>query len=299
MCGRLWWATLLVAISILAPACALFTPRIEDPVITDNLGPQFGYSIASTLATTADRRIVLVRTRVSPDSKQQPGTFCAEPSPDAAENIASRVATAIEASVKTVKAEGEAKLDVARELATSFESLFHRTQGLQFYRDSLFNLCQALLNDTLTRDEYVAHLKEVRTIATTLIGQELQLTGGKVGGPRQGRRAQLSAVDDLDATGDQPMKSERIRAARLIGAFKEAKEKAKTGEAKIRLAQLHELLTRNINESDGTKRTLTETEMLAVLDRIRPLAKADQQGKLAVPADLKGLNRDQFEQLFF
>jgi hypothetical protein len=290
---------LLVAVSILVSGCALFTPRIEDPVITDNLGPQFGYSIASSLATTADRRIVLVRTRTSPDGVGKAGTFCAEPSPDAAENIASKVATAIEASVKTVKAEGEGKIDFARELATSFESLFHRTQGLQFYRDSLFNLCQGLLNATLTPEQYIDHLREVRALATKLIAEELQLTGGKVGGPRPGRRAVLSGAEDLDGAGDQPVRSDRTRALRLVDAFKEAKEKNQPAEAKVRLAQLHDLLHRNLNETDAAKRTLSDSALVAVLDRVRPLAKADQQTKLAVPADVKGLTRDQFEALFF
>ena len=77
------------------------------------------------------------------------------------------------------------------------------------------------------------------------------------------------------------------------------KEAGNADEAKVKLAQLHDVLGRNVNESDVKKRTLTDDDMQRVVDRVRPLAKTDQQKKLALPADIKDLNRDQFEQLFF
>jgi hypothetical protein len=81
--------------------------------------------------------------------------------------------------------------------------------------------------------------------------------------------------------------------------FKRAKDGGKPEGAKVKLAQLHDVLSRNVNESDTTKRTLTDDDVRIVLDRVRPLAKETQQKMLAVPADVKGLNREQFEQLFF
>lgn len=291
---------LLLLVCLALPGCAAFTPPIEHPVITDNLGPYFGYSIASTLATTADRRIVLVRTRRSPDGGVgTPGHFCAEPPPDAAENIASKVAAALEASVKTVKAEGAGTFDFARELATTVQSLFHRTQGLQLFRDGAFSLCQALMNESITREEYVKQLTELRLHAVTLIENELALTGGFPGGSPPAERAMLGADGAGDRAQAASPKSERLAALRLVTEFKLPKEAGKSDIAKVKLAQLHDVLSRNATEGDATKRTLTDDDMRLVLDRLRPLAREDQQKKLAVPADMKGLSREQFEQLFF
>jgi len=268
-------------------------------VITDNLGPSFGQTIASTLATTADRRIVLVRTRATAGGVGKAGHFCAEPPPDAAENIASKVAAALEASVKTLKAEGEAKLDLARQLATTVQALFHRTQGLQLYRDGSYNLCQALLNDTITKDKYVAELEELRKTARSLIEHELTLTGGLVGGPPPSERPTLEPNRAGERPAGSSAKSERLTALRLVEELKVVKEEGNANEAKVKLAQLHDVLGRNVNESDVKKRTLTDEDMRTVVDRVRPLAKKDQQKKLALPVDIKEFNRDQFEQLFF
>jgi hypothetical protein len=81
---------------VVLSGCALVGSRKENPVIEDRVG-LWGNEPLGTLATTAERRIVLVRLN---DGANSIGRVCAEPPPDAAENIAAQLTTAIEAAFK-------------------------------------------------------------------------------------------------------------------------------------------------------------------------------------------------------
>lgn len=72
-------------LAVACSGCSLFTPPIEKPIISDNLGITgvFKPYAYETLATTADRRVILVK----PDTAM----FCAEPSPDAIVTLASSI----------------------------------------------------------------------------------------------------------------------------------------------------------------------------------------------------------------
>jgi len=137
----------------------------SNPVIEDKIGGLIG-----TLATTAERRIVLV-----PYDGENKGKFCAEPSPDTAEALASTFSAALDASA-SVQGKGQASLkaELAKSLLTSVAALTKRSQGLQFFRDGMFALCQSRMNNFIDNKGYLEQLILLRTVSQTMIMKELE-----------------------------------------------------------------------------------------------------------------------------
>jgi hypothetical protein len=144
----------------------MFTSPKEQPVIEDRAHNWFGIGKVGVLSTTAERREVIFK---FPDNK-----FCAEPPPDVAEALSSSLILLAKGSAtdKTT-AEVSARLEAAKTLATSVRTLFRRSQGAQFLRDGLFNLCQAYLNHVIKEDQYVAMYQELLRISQRLVEKEL------------------------------------------------------------------------------------------------------------------------------
>jgi hypothetical protein len=253
-----------------------------------------------TLATTAERRIVLAR--VDPENKETFGRFCSEPPPDAAENIANNLTLAVQAAVKTPETEGSGRLELAKQLATTVQSLFHRSQGLQLYRDGLYNLCIAWMNGVLkTQADFTTRADALLTSAQTLITTELNNTNGVIGGPPPVPGPQITVVGDGSTViGGKPrMESDRIRAHTLVNDYERVKKDfEKTGRtdqqkaedmarAKVTLIQLHEILVlRNRDNPDLSTQTLSDEDMRGVLGRLVGLAKTACKDQLAIPAKL-------------
>lgn len=154
----------LVLVPVIATslvACSAFTPPKEKPVIEDSVGSRIG-----TLATTAERRMVLVHFKND--------HVCAESSPDVAEAINSSIRAAAEASVKSTGAD-EAKVsgEIAKQLATSINTLFVRTQGLQLFRDGSFTLCQARMNGDIEKATFASKFDALLDRAVDLIKLEI------------------------------------------------------------------------------------------------------------------------------
>ncbi|MBL8422720.1 MAG: hypothetical protein JNK06_04340 [Candidatus Accumulibacter phosphatis] len=121
--------------------CSYLTPPMERPVIEDHSGH------LGTFTTVAERRMVITKKDYRDDAFTS--KFCAEPSPDATQSIASTLRAALTASAKGLAADPAVSAEFGRTLETTAKSLFQRSQGVQFFRDGLFNLCQAYLNGAL------------------------------------------------------------------------------------------------------------------------------------------------------
>lgn len=164
-------ASLLAAASTVS-GCGVsyFTEPKSNPVIEDRLGNPLGGEIIGTLATTAERRIVL-----APLQGENVGKFCAEPSPDAAEALVATFKAALEGSATTASsAEGQVKGELARSIATSIGALTKRSQGLQFFRDGVFALCQSRMNGFIEdEDEFKEQYYRLRDISADLIRLEI------------------------------------------------------------------------------------------------------------------------------
>lgn len=160
-------AIILISSAATLNGCGLstFTEPKSNPVIEDKID-----NAAGTLATTAERRIVLL-----PLTRKNKGKFCAEPSPDAIESLAASFKGALDANVSVPgKGQGAVKAEIARAIATSVGALTKRTQGLQLYRDGVFALCQSRMNDFMSDEEYGTALRHLRDAAEKLIEIEIR-----------------------------------------------------------------------------------------------------------------------------
>ncbi len=149
------------------------------PVIEDKVGSWTRYQVG-TLAVTTDRRIVLVRLQ---DDSKGGGHFCSEPPPDAGQNVASAITTLLD--VSSEKIDANLKTELAKSLATNFQSFIKRSQGLQLYRDAMYNLSQNYLNNSITPAEVKAMSEEILNKTIALTDHELSLTNGNINPPPQ------------------------------------------------------------------------------------------------------------------
>ncbi len=180
--------TFIAAISIVTLVSGCGAPWLvapgSNPVIEDKVGIK-DKEVLGTLATTANRRTVLVKLTSSKE-KNDAGKFCAEPPPDVAENIVSQLKLLLEAEAKITPpagkagGEGKAKGDFEKLLNTTIQALGKRSQGLQLFRDGMYNYCQAYLNDAMNESEFQKQSSDLLTAATKLITKELELTDGNI-----------------------------------------------------------------------------------------------------------------------
>lgn len=162
-----------------------FSDPKTNPVIEDKVGLA-SKEVLGTLATTAERRTVIVKLIDTPDGNDI-GKFCAEPPPDVGENIVSQIGLMLEAQGKLTPpagepgSEGKGKIDFNKLLQTTIQALVKRSQGLQLYRDGMYNYCQAYLNGAFQNEsEYKNKLDELLWRAYQLIWMELLLTNGQI-----------------------------------------------------------------------------------------------------------------------
>jgi hypothetical protein len=144
--------------------CAYIGPQsfrhvIEDRTGTDKTSLSDGR--VGTLALVAERRMVLV--------KYANGRFCAEPPPDAVDNLSAALSAALSGEAKGVS--GSAS--VAASVASYAKQLFYRTQGLQLYRDGIFALCTQFLNEGITAEQMDKRQEELLKVAADLIKAEI------------------------------------------------------------------------------------------------------------------------------
>lgn len=155
--------TIVIALAaILVQGCSTFTSPKLKSVIEDRVSTHSKPTVG-ILATTPERRVVLV--------KMPEQLYCAEPSPDVAENISSALSAALKASTKGKLS--DAQTGVAAAIATSVRQLFQRSQGIQLYRDGSFMLCGAFLNKTITKAQWVTQHAILLNAATALIQAEI------------------------------------------------------------------------------------------------------------------------------
>lgn len=161
---RVRWA--LWVTSVLLAGCSSFTPPKSKPVIEDRV-TDWGLKKVSVLATTPERRVVLVKI---PDR-----LLCSEAPADIAESISSAITASLEA--KGAGKVSEAEAGVSAQLATSLLQLTYRSQGLQLYRDASYHLCTLYMNEVLTKEEVKAAHERLLVTMTELIKLELPIMG--------------------------------------------------------------------------------------------------------------------------
>lgn len=142
------------------------------PVIADDIENRMG-----TLSFTTDRRVVLVP--LQKNSASDGGRFCADPPLDADQNITSALAAMRDLS--TDKVDASVKVALARSFAQILPAFVRRTQGLQLYREAMYNLCQNYLNHAIKDDALQTQSMKILDVSVKLIEQELTLAHEAMG----------------------------------------------------------------------------------------------------------------------
>lgn len=155
---------------VAASGCSFLTPPIENPIIEHHSG-QLG-----AFATVAERRVVLTKrdfSKTPEAATTYDSRFCAEPPPDATQSIASALTAAISGRATGLQANPEASAAFAKSLETTAKALFQRSQGVQLFRDGSYVLCQAYLNEAISRSDYLKQYQALLGKASALIDKEL------------------------------------------------------------------------------------------------------------------------------
>jgi hypothetical protein len=176
---------LLALISL--SGCAFLTPPKERPVIEDKVKG------VGVLSVTPERRTVLVL------DENTPSKFCAEPSPDVAEGITSTLRALAEAAVKDESGKTiEASAEIAKNFSSSINTLFIRSQGIQYFRDGSFALSQALQNKAITPSQFAVLLTTLLDKSESLIKDEI---------PQIKELKELQILQDTQKARDESVKS--------------------------------------------------------------------------------------------
>ncbi len=123
-----------------------------------------------TLAVTAERRVIMFN-----DVKNR---YCAEPPPDVAQNISSALTFSAKATAGKLPADVEAEYTKA--LAVAAQRLMNRSQGLQLYRDGMYYLCQAFINEGVSVDGFVKQSESLLKTSEDLIRHEISISNGRI-----------------------------------------------------------------------------------------------------------------------
>lgn len=192
--------------------CSAFTSPKEQPVIEDKIGDNYG-----TLAVTAERRIIIFSREKAESTRIK--HICAEPSPDVAESLVSSLKAVAEATAKNGNVEvARASLEVSKSLATAISTVFTRSQGIQFYRDGMYALCQAHLNGVIDSPQLLEELKNLRVAAFDLIKQEIPSIETKRIENAALRAEQARDAAAQSATGAKTSQTEAAKSAEAAAA---------------------------------------------------------------------------------
>ncbi len=159
--------------SVFTAGCGIspLVSRGSNPVIEDRAG-LFDDGPVGIIATTADRRAIMFRD-VSPSDVRKVGLtteVCAEPPPDVATNLTSEFAGKISAKVDKIDI-GSAEFRNYMQILSQI--IFIRSQGVQLYRDGMYNLCVAALNRRVDDAFYQQHSREILMAAKDIVLKEL------------------------------------------------------------------------------------------------------------------------------
>lgn len=116
----------------------------------------------------SERAIIMIARR---EGQTLPSySSCAEPPPDATQEIARSISATFDALGKLSSGEqASAALGAASDLNTATEALFERSQGIQLLRDTMFRLCEAFQNGVIDPKSYAAQIESLILTANFII----------------------------------------------------------------------------------------------------------------------------------
>lgn len=215
---------------------SMFVPPKENSIIED----QVGEKLYRTVSTTSERRLIIINDSADPDYR---GLYCAEPSPDSADNLVSSITAYLKAKQNSGPSEIGAEAGFDKMLATTVQQLGTRSQGLQFFRDGTYALCQAYMNNTVSEEEYVQKLDKILNISRELIEIELRYKDSFIPAtPIQEKtpnelitEQQESKLKALQAKTAQQEEDDKLENAKLTAELNRQKETNQTRLETIKL----------------------------------------------------------------
>ena len=147
-------AVLIALVGTLTSGCAAFTSPARMHPIAEDSDYWFDYA--------AERRGALL---VAQESGRQ---VCAEPSPDVALSVVSKLNLSAELPEDSVKAKAES------ETRQEVIQLAQRSQMLMFLRESLYRLCELSINQDLDEEQVLKQYEKV--IVTAYQMAEVEMT---------------------------------------------------------------------------------------------------------------------------
>lgn len=168
--GRFFNLAAISMAAVLAAGCgsSLFAPRDRNPVVKDVLSRNsiFGENASvGVIGTDATRRLVIAVL------KDDGTKICAEPSPDAANELRRKLVMALEAQVKEA---GGGKISFDSDTLTKLNQLLQRSQGLQLFRDGNYFNCQDFANHAATPEQVNDRFEKLLKAASDLIALEIR-----------------------------------------------------------------------------------------------------------------------------
>lgn len=105
---------------------------------------------------------------------------CAEPPPDASQDLARSISASIDGLAKVPNAgEGSIAVGAVNDLKSVSEALFQRSQGIQLLRDSMFRLCESFQNGVIESNDYSRLIESLIMTANFIIPFEQCIALGK------------------------------------------------------------------------------------------------------------------------
>ena len=189
------------AIVLTLSGCSYLTRPMEQPVIEDH---SIDNRIA-TFATIPSRRVIIMKAEdlqaSGTDSQNDNRTIivCAEPPADVSDNIAGAFGSALTATLPATGSPPAASIaaNMSESRATAAKYLIQRTQGLQLYRDGMYNLCQAKMNKIIDDETFIARADKLLEVSAALIKAEIELPSYTP--PRESVDAPAPAPPDVSA----------------------------------------------------------------------------------------------------
>lgn len=239
--------------------CSLLTPPIEKPVIEDHSG------MLGTFATVAERRMVVTKKIYADNHVENPGyksTFCAEPPPDSTQSIASSLTAALRADAAHDKSKQSVSAEAARELITTAKLMFNRSQGIQLFRDGVYNLCQAQLNEAINKEKYEILFSELLRVSAELVSAEIAKS------PSLDVAKAVSAAQEAQSAQEQAAAS----VITLKTLKSEAESERKTADAARKAAQAASQETQDVTDEKLKKVELAANRAEAAATRAETAA---------------------------
>lgn len=167
---RLYLAALLP--SLLLSGC-FTSDRGQDVTVHPLINnPQFTYS----MGTSSNKRLVFIH----PAEKN---LVCAEPPPQASQNVSISQALAVSAAVQNASGlTPEAKAGLSQELVSGLAHYSETTQGVKLFRAVSTHLCNLYAAGAVNQQQHMQILQDLIATTAALTQYELELTDGQIGG---------------------------------------------------------------------------------------------------------------------